>query len=189
MKLVSNLISLEIVKKEDTDLYEYSIILLRNYIFFSLLVILFNLFTRNFITTSLFLLIFFSLRKFSGGFHLESKTICLLFSVFLTLFIPYLAKLLYLTDFWLLGTQLVISIIIGMFPIIETPQKYISSIEKKTYKRKVLLVLFFIFLLNIVFTLFKMLEYSMIVLLTLLLSLLSVVFGFLKYKRGHIKES
>lgn len=183
MNLINTLVSLGIVKKEDTDLYEYSLAILINYIFFSLLVFLGNLFTRNFITTFLFLVIFFSLRKYSGGLHLESKKICLLFSVFLTLFIPYVAKFYFLTTPTILGLQLVFSLLISLFPIIDTPQKYISTIEKKMYKQKSLLILLIISIINIICLYLNLFEYSMVILFTSFLSLFSILSGFLKYKR------
>ena len=129
----------------------------------------------------MFLFIFFLLRKYTGGLHLKSKINCLLFSVFLTLFIPYFAKLLHLIAPIILGGQFVISLLIALFPIIETPQKFVSTQEKKIYKRKSLLILFFVFLLNITLVFFKMIEYSTVILLTLLLSLFSVLLGFIKY--------
>lgn len=183
MKLINTLISSGIIKKEDTDLYEYSLTILVSYIFFSLLVFLGNLFTRNFITTFLFLIIFFSFRKYSGGLHLESKKVCLYFSVFLTLLIPSLAEFLHFPAPLVLGIQLVISFLISLFPIIETPQKYVSTAEKKVYKQKASLILLLIFLANICFTYFKISEFSMVILFTLLVSLLSILLGFIKYRK------
>lgn len=182
MKLIDILITSKIIKKEDTDLYEYSLTILISYIFFSLLVFLGNLFTKNFITTLLFLIVFFSFRKYSGGLHLESRKICLLFSVFLTILVPYLAESFHLTSPLILVLQLVISFLLSLFPIIETPQKSVSTIEKKVYKQNSLLILLFIFLMSIVFTYFKMIKYSIVILFTLLVSLISVLLGFIKYK-------
>lgn len=182
MKLVNKLIALKVIKKEDTDLYEYSISILKNYILFFIIVFLVNLFTENYITTFIFLFIFFLLRKYTGGLHMESSTNCLIFSILLTLIIPYIAELLKLTVPIILGSQLVISLLIALFPIIETPQKYVSSQEKKIYKKKSMYILFSFYLLNIIFIPLNLTKYSVVVVFTLLISLISILLGFVKYK-------
>lgn len=181
MKLVNKLISSGIIRKEDTDLYEYAINILKNYILFFLIVLFGNLLTKNYMTTFLFLFVFFALRRYIGGLHLESKKICLFFSLFLTFFIPYLAESLRFTNLTILYSQLIVSFIISIFPIIETPQKHISTIEKKVYKQRSFFILFIIYLLNITLIFLEMIEYSTVILLTLLVSLLSTLLGFIKY--------
>ena len=93
MNLIDKLITRGIIRKEDTDLYEYSINILKSYIFFTIIIILANLFTKNFKSTILFLIIFFSLRKYCGGFHFDHKLTCFLFSVVLTILIPIISFL------------------------------------------------------------------------------------------------
>ena len=125
MKIVNKLISLQIINKEDTDLYEYSISILINYIFFSLLILIGNLFTKNYCATFIFLFTFSLLRKYTGGLHLNRRITCLLLSVVLTLFVPYIANLFQFNSNFILISYLIISSIISILPIIEAPQKQI----------------------------------------------------------------
>lgn len=44
MKLLDNLVDLNLIEKKDTDLYEYSISIIKSYFFFCITVIAINIF-------------------------------------------------------------------------------------------------------------------------------------------------
>lgn len=183
MNLIDKLITRGIIKKEDTDLYEYSINILKSYIFFTIIIILANLFTKNFKSTILFLIIFFSLRKYCGGFHFDHKLTCFLFSVVLTILIPIISNYLFMSSLNIIFLQLVISILLICFPIIEIPQKKLIDTEKKHYKLVSIKILFTLFIVNICCLYFKFYKISIIFLISIILSFFSVLFGYFKYMR------
>lgn len=179
MGLIDKLISLQIIKKENQDLYEYSLKILKGYIFFLIILILINIYTKNYLLTIVYLICFFSLRRYTGGFHLERKFKCLLFSIFLSVMIPFISEYIFLDKDLLIYVQFIVSLIIVFFPIIDSPQKYVSELEKKYYKKRVLLVLGLYFFINLLFDLKK---YSIMILFAIITSFFSILFGFIKYK-------
>ncbi|WP_296877205.1 accessory gene regulator B family protein [Thomasclavelia sp.] len=179
MGLIDKLISLQIIKKENQDLYEYSLKILKGYIFFLIILILINIYTKNYLLTIVYLICFFSLRRYTGGFHLERKFKCLLFSIFLSVMIPFISEYIFLGKDLLIYVQFIVSLIIVFFPIIDSPQKYVSELEKKYYKKRVLLVLGLYFFINLLFDLKK---YSIMILFAIITSFFSILFGFIKYK-------
>lgn len=182
MKLIDKFIKLRIIDKKDIDLYEYSIGILKNYIFFSIIILSCNFFTGDFDTTIIFLIIFFSIRKYYGGLHMENSTVCLFLSVLLTLIIPYLSTIIYFHPISIIVMQIIISIFLIALPIIDTPQKTVSESRKKSYKNHSIYLLFFYIFLNILFVCFGFKNISMILLLSIFTSYLSVLLGYLKYK-------
>lgn len=181
MKLIDKLVDKNIIKRKDTDLYEYSINILRNYIFFSIIIILGNLFTKNYFTTILFLFLFFSLRKYCGGLHFNHKSICLVFSIIVTLTVPILSNHVFIPSLHIVLLQLILTIILILFPVIEIPQKHITYEENKYYKSVSINLLICIFVINCVCLIFNLYKISNIILFSIVLTLFSVFFGYLKY--------
>lgn len=181
MILINKLVNKGIINEEDKDLYKYSFNILKGYIFFAIIVILGNLFTKNFKETSLFLLVFFSLRRHCGGFHFDNKITCMIFSIILTLLIPIIINHIFLTHLQIILLQLLISMILMIFPIIEIPQKSLTTIEKIQYKItsiKFLLLLLFVNCICFIHSFYKI---SAVLLFSLLVTFLSVLVGYFKY--------
>lgn len=182
MKVLAKLIDLNIIDKEDNDLYEYSLNITKGYVIFIFIVLVSNFFTKNYINTAMFLLIFFALRRCCGGLHLESVSSCMVLSVFITLLIPILCMTFHLSDIKVIIIQIVVSLFLLMIPIIETPQKSLSNKEKKTYKIQSIYTIVFCLLVNICFVYMDLEGVSMVVLLTVVTSYVSVLLGYIKYK-------
>lgn len=183
MNLINKLVTKRIINKEDTDLYEYSFNILKSYIFFAMIVVLGNLFTKNFGTTILFLIIFFSLRKYCGGFHFNHKLTCYAFSIILTLLVPVISNHIFIARLHIILLQLFISVMLIFFPIIEIPQKNLTTDEKKHYKVASIKILIILLIINCICLLFYFYKICIIFLISLLVTFLSVLFGFLKYMR------
>ena len=182
MNLINKLIVEEIINKKDADLYEYSFNILKSYIFFIIIIVIANIFTKKFETTIVFLIIFISLRKYCGGFHFNRKSTCFIFSIILTLLVPIISsQILISNQYIILLLQLFISVILIFFPIIEIPQKNLSYIEKKYYKLRSIKILIILFMINCVCLLFDFYKISIIFLISILITFLSVLFGYLKY--------
>lgn len=188
MKLVDKLVYLQIINKEDTDIYEYSVNILKSYIFFSLIIIVANYFTSNYITTIVFLSLFFSLRRYCGGLHLEKTSTCMIFSIVLTLTVPCLCSFFYIYPIQLIFLQIIFSFLLFLMPIIDTPQKTVTDCSKKKYKKiSIYIILFYLFL-NIISIYLNLEKISMIILLTIICSYISVFLGYIKYK-NHKKSN
>ena len=69
------------------------------------------------------------------------------------------------------------------FPIIEIPQKNLTTDEKKHYKVASIKILIILLIINCICLLFYFYKICIIFLISLLVTFLSVLFGFLKYMR------
>lgn len=182
MKLLDNLVDLNLIEKKDTDLYEYSISIIKSYFFFCITVIAINIFfTHNYFLTIFYLLLLFNLRRFCGGFHFESKELCYIFSVAITIIIPEYAKKISVSLILLIIIQLLCSILILFLPIIDNPHKFISAERKKKYSlilKKHLVLYFFC---TSLLSFFNEIEIVNIIFLTILITLISSILGYFKY--------
>lgn len=141
MEYISNLISLLLLKKhviseDDFDIYKFGIlILLYKFIFIFSVYSICLLSGKSYIVeTTVFLIIFFFIREYSGGYHANSEKIC--FLIFLVIYIAFR----FLLDFFSLNTFvcLIISVISSLYIYIKAPidceNKRLSVYEKEKYK-------------------------------------------------------
>lgn len=182
MLIINKLIKMGIIKKEDTDIYEYSINILKNYIFFLLIVFICNLITKNMINTILFLSLFFTLRRYCGGIHFNNSLTCIIVSVLFSVLVPLSCRILILHGNTILLFQSICSLFIVICPIVDNPNKVVSKENKKYYKRKSIVYIILYLVLSFILLFFQMKEKSMIILLVLISTLVTSWLGYFKYR-------
>lgn len=185
MSIIDKFVKLHIINEEDRDIYEYSIDILKTYIYFSVIILVVNYYTSNFITTMMFLSIFFSIRKYIGGVHLDKASNCMAFSILLTLIIPYVSSWFSFTPILLFFLQLVFSLFLIIMPIIDTPKKTVSKNNKRRYKKKSMYIILLCLCASIFFIYIDLINLSMIILFSIIVSYFSVLLGYIKY-RNHL---
>lgn len=181
MKLITKLVDLQIIDKKDTDLYEYSINILKGYIFFGFVILLFNLYTKEYKETFLFLLLFFSFRRYCGGLHLNNSLACIFFSIILTITIPFLCSNYSFSPIVIICLQIMLSVFLYFFPIVDNPKKSVTNNQKIIYKKYSRLLIISCFIVNILLIYFNRMEISMTILSTVCVTCISVAFGYIKY--------
>lgn len=134
-------------------------------------------------STIIFLLLFFVFRRFCGGLHFEKTSVCLFFSIFLTLFIPFLCSVLPYNPISIIILQLFFSILLVIFPVIDNPNKTVTDGVKKIYKRHSIHLIIICFIINLFLIHFNMHNLSMIFLLAVITSFISISLGYVKYKK------
>lgn len=126
----------QILKKEDSELYEYSLKIFLQSIISILATTIIGIIFGMFKEYICFILIFIVLRKFTGGLHAKKYIYCLLSSIILTIVSLSAIKLLQNNDYKSVFTFFTITflfIIIILSPI-ESENKPLTSKEKKIYK-------------------------------------------------------
>lgn len=132
------------VGEEDRELYEYAVkstVLMISPLILSLVIATVMKVPVNGVA---FIVPYMTLRKFSGGYHAERLSSCLIMSVMLITIMLYISKSEYVVNV-LFPAVSVASVILCIFSPIEVSGKSINNKEKKVYKRIVQLqVLFYL---------------------------------------------
>ena len=125
----------------DYDVYEYSLLILKRYSIILFLTLSISCFMNILFETIICLITFSILRKFVGGFHFENNMACLIFSVFSSILIPYLAvsikKFNLLDSYFVLILDLLLTIKIAP---VDHINKRITKKEAMIYKKKAICV-------------------------------------------------
>ncbi len=145
--------------------------------------IIIGILSGNLINVVLFLLLFIPIRKYCGGFHLESPLNCFIASIF-TVIIAVLSSVIICgseikTEISIILSVLSIIIIFFLAPV-ESMNKQLTSNEKKVYKSKaikILLLYYFIFSIAVIF---KLEQIYSIITATILIEVLLLLLGKLK---------
>lgn len=123
----------------DVFLYGYDAAL--NYLLYMMFTFPIALILGETIEVLVFLFFFIPLRRYIGGYHFNSKVLCLIFSVFFSLIIPYLAITFGQIHFYFRIIILIIMIIITFkIKAVDHPNKRISVVEKLVYTKKSLII-------------------------------------------------
>lgn len=184
MKIVDKLIQLDLIEKKDADLYEYSSNILKDYIFFSVLILIINIFTKNLLSTIIFLFFFFNLRRFCGGIHFDNSKTCLVFSVVVIIILPLISIKIQLSFFWVILMQLIFSFILYFFPVVDSPNKFLDSKIKKIYMKYFRINLLIYMLITLLTLYFNYDNLSKTILLVVIFTFFSNIFGWIKYKKS-----
>ena len=164
--LIRTLVKNDLINEQDTDIYMYCANNLIETGFFITIMIITGLVLNNFMNTVLFLIILFSIRSFSGGFHANTTIGCFFLSYFLYIVNIFFANKLECNT---LVNPIVLSILIVIIVLlspVDCKQKRLSYNQKNIYRKVCLIICLlvlsaFIFLyflhssiINIIFTSF-----------------------------------
>lgn len=135
LKLVQRLEQEQLISNDLSDYYEYAIItLIERFLTIGTIVFL-ALIYQELIPTILFLLVFFSLRKRTGGFHAKNFLSCYLMTVLTYIFIAKVAPL-FLHNMIILYILLLLSILaIGIIGTVNHPNMDMDKEEIEESKK------------------------------------------------------
>lgn len=141
-KITDYLILSGSVRKEDKDLYvfgiEQGLFIALNTATTFLVSLYFGMLWQGF----LFLLCYFSLRSYSGGYHASTPTRCYLLSTAITvLFFLLLKRSLDWPPIIMLFSGIIAVIVTVLFTPLESINKPLDALERKTYKRRSIAIL------------------------------------------------
>lgn len=140
-KIVTSLVSNEIISAEDRQLYEYGFhqgfILMINILTTILIACLFNMIVENII----FLVAYIPLRSYAGGYHAKTPFRCYLFSVIMIAFTLLIIKLYIWNEINVIAITIVSAWIIILLGPVEDKNKPLDQIERAIFKKRTNIIL------------------------------------------------
>lgn len=158
----------------DKDIYEYGFSILKRYSLFLSFVFFLSLSFNVEIETIFFIFSYIPLRKHLGGFHFSKSTICLLFSVIITLIVSIISTEIQFNNITVLILCLIMFILTFLVVPIDHPNKRLSLKEKTFYKRKSLKLEIFYFLTIIFLQYFKLNNLINTIIFSFIISIISL---------------
>lgn len=168
-----------VISEEDYELYHYGwfVILSDLWLFFVTLTI--GIFFNITIPSIVFFVTFFVIRRFAGGFHAKTELHCQIISLsFLFLSLVGIKYMLFeIESIYLIIINMICVIILPIISPADTPQKVLSSKEKKKFKIITMFISFGFTTINILTLYCKLNFVSAAIVCAFVLETILVVFG------------
>ena len=135
----------------EDDVYEYGLIILKKYL--TLLIILFptSIMFHTLFESLVFIILYFPLKNYIGGFHFKHSSLCTIFSVFFSILIPKIAITInQISNTTHLVCFLFSFILTSTIGTTDTLNKRLSKKEKYIYTKKAIFIEFFYFIFVII---------------------------------------
>lgn len=135
--LTNNLLSKGLISTDERDLYIYGLFMLLSEALFSILACLTGIIFKCFFESVIFFISFMLIRRFAGGFHAKTETVCEILSSLAIIGSIALIKLSKIYDMKtaLLCIALVCTVVIFILCPLDTPEKPLSDKEFKHFRK------------------------------------------------------
>lgn len=171
----------------DRDIFDYGFLILKTYIKYLLVVLPFSIFLNLFFQLICFIIAFIPLRRYIGGYHLDSMKACFVASVLITFFIIFFSTHIEYIPLFIKLIVIFITIFITYhIGAMDHPNKRISIEEKKNYTSKAIKIELFYLLLVIFLHLNNVYVFSNILFLTIIFCVLNAFVTYLVKKSDII---
>ena len=176
--LIDKLISNNIIKSEDKEIYIYG--------FKQLLFMILNLITTviigiifNKVFESILFMIFYTpIRVYAGGYHAKTHIKCYIFSILMLIAVLYILKLNLIKSIILvILLSLISSIIILLLAPIEDSNKPLDDIEKIVYRKRTVRNLIIILIIEIIFFIFNIISFFSCITISLICNAIMLILG------------
>lgn len=143
-KITNHLLLKQVILKESFDIYVYGFEILLSSLFSVSVILVLGCLIGQFAQTLCFLLLFISLRSFTGGYHANTYLICAIVTFSVFLIVLSLSNLIVVSNLIYIFFAILGAVIIFMISPIENPNKKITKAQKNKFKiiSVVLFVLF-----------------------------------------------
>lgn len=126
-----------IIKKDELELCKYGLEVLTSTVFDIVSVMIVSFFAGNFVDTLVFLISFFTLRIYAGGYHADTKLKCYL--IFVAVYILFTLTGRYVPEQYYVVTETIISFVTFTVILIFAPvvnyKRSANSKERSLYKK------------------------------------------------------
>lgn len=165
-KLYSFILSQNIFIEEDVFSYGYDVV--TTYTLFLLILLPLSILNHTIIETLIFIFIFISLRRYLGGLHFNSHKTCMLFSIIVSLLIPYInSHLNYINIIIRCLIFFIAFLSIYFIGVTDHKNKRLNTAEKKIFKHHAIILLCLYFLIGNLFYSKENLQYLNILFVTI----------------------
>lgn len=163
VKLTEKFIDRGIINSDNKETYITGSKLILSDIINSSLIFLIGILTKSFIDSCIYLIVFWTVRKFSGGFHAETYAVCRIVTVGAYILIFCVGKIIddYYTIITLVCSIFAIVTIVAFAPV-RNPNKMLTDKEIKANKLFALITTLFFTLVSVVLAVFDRKEGSVI---------------------------
>ncbi len=186
--LTEKLLSNGTISKEDKDLYIYGLFMLISHLMFFIIVCVFGLILGCLFESIVFYIAFQFIRRYAGGYHASTETICEILSTLSILACIVVIKLSKIYDFQtvLLLITILSAVCIFVFCPLDTPEKPLTEKEFKYFCKVSWIILLVIVIAIVVSSIFKFSMVTVPCCLSLILESILLVAG--KIKRVSQKK-
>ena len=144
-KLSTTLLMHKVIVEDNYDVYVYGFELLLSFLFSTSIILIAGIIFGYLLETIAFLIVFVSLRSFTGGYHAKTYAVCSIVTFITFCAVLFLSNLIHITVSLYLILAIVGGIIMmGLVPI-QHPNKKITFKQKRKYK-VISISLFFVFI-------------------------------------------
>lgn len=175
--ITNNLINSNLISQEDEEIYKFG---LECYLLKLVHVITYSLaaiFLGKYIEYTIFIITYLLLRKFSGGIHANTRLGCLIVSNVILIFSLFVGD--YINDLMLISFFSFMGFIVTIiYSPVDNPNRKLSLIEKKRFKKYTILLCV---ILEILLILLESNEYRKWIYLAIIINAESVFLGKIKY--------
>lgn len=179
VKITESLRKKEIIKAEDTDLYEYALYVIFSYVFFLLLALLVGFLLKIPVESLVFYIVFGILRNFAGGVHAKTERTCFVLSG--AFIIAYLIIVWLITRYGINKLSILfvaVSLLCFLFiKPVDNVNKSLSAKEKKRNHVKVIVIASVFALCFLVAYLFSLFGFSAAISAGMLLAVTLLILG------------
>ncbi len=144
-RIVNSLCNKAVIEETDKELYAYGFFVLLSKLFFFIIAIIFGLIFNAVYESTVFFLMFSLIRSYAGGIHAPKEWLCTLFTSVSLFFGIALIKSMsvYHAKYFAFAIIAVSVFFTAIFSPLDTPEKPLSKNEKKFFKIKSFIILFF----------------------------------------------
>ena len=182
-KITESLIKQGAVPQDDKELYEFGIRQGIMFILNVLTTIIIGLAVGMFWQSVVFLIVYYPIRSYAGGYHTNSPITCYLTSVPLTLFVLYGIKLPPWNNYYIIFVLAIALLVVFVFAPVEDSNKPLDQLERKVYKRKARIMFSALALFVTIFLLLGLEQVALCFMMAALLASIMLILGVLKNKR------
>lgn len=150
------LVNHNVISNDDRESYIYGLKLFLPKVTLYLIIFIIALVLKAALVSTLFILMYMGLRKYTGGYHCKTAEICLLFSILIYLIFIFLFSL----DkseikYGLMIASIISLIVILIFSPIENENRPLENIEKNNYRVKSIVIATMVFSITVTAFLFE----------------------------------
>ncbi|MDO5399170.1 MAG: accessory gene regulator B family protein [bacterium] len=187
LELTKKFIDREIINPDNKETYITGLKLILSDIINFSLIFLIGILTKSFIDSCIYLVVFWTVRKFSGGFHAKTYAVCRIVTVGTYILIFFAGKIIddYYTIITLVCNIFAIVTMVAFVPV-RHPNKVLTDKEIKANKLFALITTLFFALVSVALAVFNRKE-GLVIALTLFAVTALIYAGLLKNRRKEGK--
>jgi accessory gene regulator B len=181
-KVAEQFIDNDIINGEDKELYTYGLqqglIMIANILTTLFIGFLFGMLWQSIV----FMIAYFPLRSFAGGYHAKTQLRCYILSIILTSIVLLVIKFIPWTNFMIWSLALIAGIIILILAPVEDSNKSLDEMEVRVYKKwTVIILLIELVFIVLIATIVNLYEVGICIAISLLVLSVILIIGKFKF--------